>query len=133
MNEETVACAKVSSLASHVWSNHKQEVLDRKVGKPMTLSEFDCEHHLRVERFGVQESRNGVQKVRVVENFRRNSVNSFSSLWERIWNDTQDDLNEAVFRLQRGAKVCRPKVSVSAKMILFLHLKQSVRWQVKNG
>ena len=100
INEKTIRSAKPGPEAAAVWSKHKQEISNGKAGPAVPVDEADLTEILLVERFGVEEWRSGAPKVRIIDNFRKNGVNAYASLWERIWNDTQDDLTEAVKLLQ---------------------------------
>ena len=104
INSSTIAKVKPGSHAAVVWDKHKQEMLSGKVGPACPIEEFDTEGALLVERFGVEESRGGGTKVRIIDNFKRNLVNAHASLWEKIWNDGHDQLSKAVLQLQAGGK-----------------------------
>lgn len=93
--------------AAAVCSKHKQEMLEGKVGKPVPVSSLDLHDVLFVERFGAEEQRTGAWEVRTTDNFKKNMVNEYSSLWERIWNDSHDDLSVAVKRLQGNGPQAR--------------------------
>ena len=98
VNAETIGRARPGLQGNAVWAKHKQEVL--KVDVQVHLSGFDTERCLLVDRFGLEEVRGGKKKVRIIDNFRKNFVNAYSSLWERIWNDGPDDFTHAIHRLQ---------------------------------
>ena len=107
INRTTIRSAKPGKEAAAVWPKHKQEINIGKAGPAVPVEEANLSDILLVERFGVEEWRSGVLKVRIIDNFRKNGVNSYASLWERIWNDTQDDLTEAVRLLQGTGSVPR--------------------------
>ena len=104
VNAATIAQARPGPHAAAVWAKHKVETIEGKVGPPIRLAEFDQTEGLLVENFGVEEARGGRTKLRIIDNFRRNSVNAYSSVWE-IWNDGLDHLIAAVLRLQSARKV----------------------------
>ena len=107
VNLATLRNARPGREAAKVWEKHRQEVVEGKVGPPMTLDELDFSQVLLAERFGLEGWWSGAAKVRVIDNFRKNWVNDHSSLWERIWNDTQDDLTAAVHGLQGDGRIPR--------------------------
>ena len=82
VNAASIRQAQPGLNAAAVWAKHKQEVLEGKVGPPVPLDRIDLSQVLLAERFGVDERRSGSPKVRVIDNFRRNSVNAHSSLLE---------------------------------------------------
>ena len=82
-----------------VSAKHKSEVEAGTVGAPLALQDVRLDEILLVERFGVSETRGGRTKVRVIDNFKKNEVNTFASMHEKVWNDTHDHLTHAVLSL----------------------------------
>ena len=82
INMATLARIRPGKFASEVWGKHKKEMSEGKVGPSIPVDQLDLRDKLLLERFGVEELREGQQKVRVIDNFRKNHVNGYASLWE---------------------------------------------------
>ena len=74
INQRTLAKAAPGPFAREVWEKHKQELRAGKVGPPLPLQAVDLHNVLLVERFGVQEIREGRLKVRIIDNFAKKTT-----------------------------------------------------------
>ena len=75
INERTLAQASPCELAEEVWRKTKAESDAGIVGPLRPLEELDLRHVLLARRFGIAQLRDGVRKLRVIDDFRANEAN----------------------------------------------------------
>lgn len=92
-------------LAREAW---KKLVKDRQqgyAGEPLKVSEIDLHNNLLVDTFGIYERHAGQDwKVRLINNFKRNTVNQYAWLPSKLSYDNFDQLLHAARTIKEGWK-----------------------------
>ena len=115
-NSATIQAAKARTpgsahdqqLVQETWAKFQQDVDRGYIGAPRELDTVDLEQVLLVDSFGVWEKHASSNwKVRVINNFRSNKVNSFAWLPSKIEYDKFTELMEAtrVFKRYTDGKL----------------------------
>ena len=78
------------SMAEEVWKKTTKDIAMGRAGEPVDLWEIDLREVLLVEAFGVQEKRGSAQEssVRGIHNFRKNQVNDYAWMPQKLRYDT---------------------------------------------
>ena len=83
-------------LAEAAWGKMKKDMANGYAGTPIPVQELDLEKNLLVDTFGIYEKHAGWDwKVRLINDFRRNTVNKFAWLPSKMRYDGFAQLSHA--------------------------------------
>ena len=89
-------------VAWQVWEKSLQEVEDGRLGPLKDVASLPLGQILLVPRFGVWELRSKGWRVRVIDDYKFNQVNSAATLYETSFVDTLDDITGTIIELDRA-------------------------------
>ena len=102
INRETLAKAEPDKeLGDTIWEKTLDECRRGVIGPLQRVRDVDLSDVLLVHRCGIAQWKDGVKKVRMIDDYRSNAANQFAIAWETTHNDREDTVSEAILRLQR--------------------------------
>ena len=86
-------------LANEAWLKVQKDIANGHAGTPIPVADLDLENNLLVDTFGIYEKHAGSDwQVRVINNFRRNTINQYAWMPSKMRYDGFNELHHA-FRI----------------------------------
>ena len=88
-------------LARAAWEKIQKDIEKGYAGQPLEVSGIDLQSNLLVDAFGIYERHAGQDwKIRLINNFKRNSVNNYAWMPSKLKYDNFDQLQHAAEALK---------------------------------
>ena len=100
-NQQTLQQARVDQHAGEIWEKSKEERKKGMLGHFIPLEDLDLDEVLLVHRFAVEQTNARGRKIRCIDNFKANGVNSYAVAFESTRNDREDVISQCVLEMQR--------------------------------